>query len=107
MNSNKKNSEQESRRAFLAKAALATAAVAVSGPAAFATQPSLSITHTKQSKMSSNLIEDLKLPKNFGIGGVAAGNAWHVNSNQQIEMAMAAAWEVLDILILRHFMASA
>jgi D-threo-aldose 1-dehydrogenase len=93
MNSNKNISEQESRRAFLAKAALATAAVAVSGPSAFAAQPSFSITQTKQSKMSPNLIKDLKLPKNFGIGGVAAGNAWHVNSNQQIEMAMAAAWD--------------
>jgi D-threo-aldose 1-dehydrogenase len=93
MHSNKSNSEQESRRAFLAKAALATAAVAVSGPSAFAAQSSQSITTTKQSKMSTNFIEDFKLPKNFGLGGVAAGNAWHVNSNQQIEMAMAAAWD--------------
>jgi D-threo-aldose 1-dehydrogenase len=93
MNSKKINPEQESRRAFLAKATLATAAVAISGPSAFAAQPSFSITQTKQSKMSPNLIENFKLPKNFGIGGVAAGNAWHVNSNQQIEMAMAAAWD--------------
>jgi D-threo-aldose 1-dehydrogenase len=93
MHSNKSNSEQESRRAFLAKAALATAAVAVSGSSAFAAQSSQSITTTKQSKMSTNFIEDFKLPKNFGLGGVAAGNAWHVNSNQQIEMAMAAAWD--------------
>ena len=93
MHSNKSNSEQESRRAFLAKAALATAAIAVSGPSAFAAQSSQSITTTKQSKMSTNFIEDFKLPKNFGLGGVAAGNAWHVNSNQQIEMAMAAAWD--------------
>lgn len=43
--------------------------------------------------MTSKQIADLNLDKNYGIGGVAAGNAWHVNSNQQIDMALAAAWD--------------
>ena len=85
--------EQESRRAFLAKASVATAVVALGGASALAATPTLPITPTNLSKMQNNSMEDFKLPKNFGIGGVAAGNAWHVNSNQQIEMAMAAAWD--------------
>lgn len=86
-------SEVESRRSFLAKAAIATAAVATTGAAGFATAGPVYTEHQKHLTMTSKQIADLNLDKNYGIGGVAAGNAWHVNSNQQIDMALAAAWD--------------
>jgi len=84
---------KESRRTFLTQAAIATAAVVTTGSSAFAANPFLFSEHPNTPKMSDKLTQAFKLEKNFGIGGVAAGNAWHVNSNQQIEMAMSAAWD--------------
>jgi D-threo-aldose 1-dehydrogenase len=84
---------KESRRTFLTQAAIATAAVVTTGSSAFAANPFLFSEHQNTPKMSDKLTQAFKLEKNFGIGGVAAGNAWHVNSNQQIEMAMSAAWD--------------
>ena len=86
-------SRNESRRAFITKAAVATAAIVTTAQTGFAANPFLLPEHQNATKMSDKQIQDFKLEKNFGIGGVAAGNAWHVNSNQQIEMAMSAAWD--------------
>lgn len=87
------SSEKESRRAFLAKATIAAAALTTGPLTAFAAQPSFSEENIKHTHMSLKNLEEFKLANNFGIGGVAAGNAWHVNTNQQIEDAMAAAWD--------------
>lgn len=35
---------------------------------------------------------DIMLTQNFGIGGVAAGNGWHHNSDAQIQETLEAAW---------------
>jgi D-threo-aldose 1-dehydrogenase len=82
----------ESRRDFLAKAAIATAAVTTGSLSAMASEVS-STEERLSTQTKSKLVNDFSLPKNFGIGGVAAGNAWHVNSNDQIDMALAAAWD--------------
>jgi D-threo-aldose 1-dehydrogenase len=87
-------SEKESRRAFLAKAAIATAAVVTTSSSGLIAKPFTFDELQNLSKMSDKQVQEFKLEKNFGLGGVAAGNAWHVNSNQQIEMAMSAAWDV-------------
>lgn len=86
-------SEKESRRAFLAKAAIATAAVVTTSSSGLIAKPFTFDELQNLSKMSDKQVQEFKLEKNFGLGGVAAGNAWHVNSNQQIEMAMSAAWD--------------
>jgi D-threo-aldose 1-dehydrogenase len=86
-------SEKESRRAFIAKAAIATAAVVTTGSSSLVAKTLPFVEHQNSPKMSDKQIQEFKLEKNFGLGGVAAGNAWHVNSNQQIEMAMSAAWD--------------
>lgn len=86
-------SEKESRRAFIAKAAIATAAVVTTGSSSLIAKTLPFDEHQNSPKMSDKQIQEFKLEKNFGLGGVAAGNAWHVNSNQQIEMAMSAAWD--------------
>lgn len=83
----------ESRRDFLAKAALATAALATGSLAANAGQTAANEEKIKNTLMKNKITNDFSLPKNFGIGGVAVGNAWHVNSNDQIDMALAAAWD--------------
>lgn len=83
----------ESRRAFLSKSAIATAAIFAGSSSAFSGPTIQSSENNKQTKMSLQHINDLKLPGNSGLGGVAAGNAWHVNSNQQIDMVMSEAWD--------------
>jgi D-threo-aldose 1-dehydrogenase len=92
-NNSYNDSAMESRRDFLSKAAIATAALATGSMSAFAGNNFPTKEKLKTTQMNTNLNQEFNLPKNFGLGGVAAGNAWHVNSNQQIDIALAAAWD--------------
>jgi D-threo-aldose 1-dehydrogenase len=92
-NNSYNDSAMESRRDFLSKAAIATAALATGSMSAFAANNFPTKEKLKTTQMNTNLNQEFNLPKNFGLGGVAAGNAWHVNSNQQIDIALAAAWD--------------
>jgi len=83
----------ESRRDFLAKAALASAALATGSLAATAAETTDQAENIHRTQASAKITPDFSLQKNFGIGGVAAGNAWHVNSSDQIDLALAAAWD--------------
>ena len=79
------------RRDFLTKSALASAAVVAAPLASFADiglDPAE--THTKVKNEIMN--KEIKFPSKFGIGGVGFGNGWHVNSNEQITETLAAAW---------------
>lgn len=85
--------ESESRRAFLAKAAILSAVVATSPASAFSVDSDRLVKNPSQEKMSSKIQQELNLAANYGLGGVAAGNGWHVNTNQQIEDTLTAAWD--------------
>ncbi|WP_207435525.1 aldo/keto reductase [Sabulibacter ruber] len=84
-----------SRRDFITKTALATAATAFSPllSSAFAAENQFT---PNQPEMPEVEFEQMKagyrLPNKSGMGGVAAGNAFHINTNEQINEAMQAAW---------------
>ncbi|WP_026463762.1 aldo/keto reductase [Adhaeribacter aquaticus] len=83
-----------SRRNFISKAALTTAA-ATFAPAltsAIGAAQRSSDTTIQNSPLSEKTLLGYRLPAKFGLGGVAAGNAFHINSNEAIEKAMEAAW---------------
>ncbi|MFT2008853.1 aldo/keto reductase [Pontibacter sp. 13R65] len=84
-----------SRRNFISKAALTTAA-ATFAPAlasAFGAEYGSSGIPLPYNSESEKVLTGYRLPSNFGIGGVAAGNAFQINSNEGIENAMEAAWK--------------
>ncbi len=83
-----------SRRKFISKAALTTAA-ATFAPAltsAIGAEQGSSGETLQYNPESHNALAGYRLPASFGLGGVAAGNAFHINSNEEIENAMEAAW---------------
>lgn len=84
-----------SRRDFISKAAITTAAATFSPHLASAIGSGFDSSGTalKYNPKFKKALEGLRLPSNFGFGGVAAGNAFQINSNQAIENAMEAAWD--------------
>ncbi|RZJ73247.1 aldo/keto reductase [Flavobacterium sp.] len=76
------------RRTFLTQTSLAAAALAA--------KPfeSLAMDREKPQILAfgSTSEEDFKLVRNFGIGGVAAGNGFHENPDGQIQKTLEAAW---------------
>lgn len=84
-----------SRRNFLSKTAMTTTAAAFTPmlAAAFGTGAKRSGTSPLYRPRSRKMAEGYRLPDNAGIGGVAAGNAFHVNTNEQIHEAFQAAWD--------------
>jgi len=75
------------RRTFLTKGSMAAAALAAKPFEGFAfdTKPHIMA-------FASTTGDDFKLPQNFGLGGVAAGNGFHENSDEQIQKTLEAAW---------------
>ncbi|GLB50426.1 aldo/keto reductase [Neptunitalea lumnitzerae] len=80
--------KKNSRRDFITKTAMASAAIAATPFANWANNNSL-VTNTENQSMSK---EKLNFTSKHGIGGVGFGNGWHENSNQQIEETLDAAW---------------
>ncbi|QRR00570.1 aldo/keto reductase [Dyadobacter sandarakinus] len=80
------------RRNFLAKASLAGTALAAAPfiPAFASKQPQdFQTTFSMEEHKKTTLPE---IPLKAGIGGVAAGNGWHENTDEQINEALEAAW---------------
>ncbi len=84
-----------SRRTFISKAALTTTAAAFSPviAAAFGAAGETDGTAPLHSTAMKKTKRGYRLPSKFGIGGVAIGNGFQVNSNEQISGAMEAAWK--------------
>src|SRR5690606_29039237 len=82
------------RRTFIQQAAV----MAATG-AAFAPEQAPAITGNYRQFSSKGhetifiFSSTVNLPQNYGLGGVAAGNGWHANNNEQIDQMLAAAWE--------------
>ncbi|QCR23978.1 aldo/keto reductase [Pontibacter sp. SGAir0037] len=84
-----------SRRNFISKAAISTTAAAFSpilASAAFSTGGDHNGAGTYLGSEPEKAKAGFRLPDKFGIGGVAIGNAFHVNTNEQTNKAMEAAW---------------
>ncbi|WP_247237383.1 aldo/keto reductase [Telluribacter sp. SYSU D00476] len=83
-----------SRRNFMSKAAITTAAAtfAPNLASAIGTEQGSSSTPSEYNPGYEKALAGYRLPANFGLGGVAAGNAFHINSNEEIENAMEATW---------------
>ncbi len=78
------------RRDFLSKSALASAAIVTAPFAAMAfTGKKDALTETATLQPTG----DGLFPAKFGIGGVALGNGWHTNTNEQITATLNAAWD--------------
>jgi len=84
----------QSRRSFISSATLATAALATSqlpnlafGQPASVVEP---LAHTGNQTLAK---KDIILPGKIGAGGVALGNGFHENTNQQIQETLAAFWD--------------
>ena len=82
------------RRTFIQQAAV----MAATG-AAFAPRQAPTITGSPRQFSSKGhetmgiFSSTVNFPQNYGLGGVAAGNGWHANCNEQIDQMLAAAWE--------------
>jgi Predicted oxidoreductases (related to aryl-alcohol dehydrogenases) len=83
------------RRNFITKAAVASAAVAAAPLASFGR-----VTGNREngplqvpSGSKEKLWNAARFPSKFGIGGVAIGNGFHVNTNEQITRTLEAAWD--------------
>jgi len=85
----------ESRRIFL-KQALITAAAAGISPLA-ANVAAVSRADATITKVATNDLKmtrtNFQFPEKFGLGGVGLGNAWHINTNEQIAGTLNAAWD--------------
>jgi len=84
----------QSRRSFISSATLATAALATSqlpnlafGQPASVVEP---LAHPGKQTLAK---KDIILPGKIGAGGVALGNGFHENTNQQIQETLAAFWD--------------
>jgi len=84
----------QSRRSFISSATLATAALATSqlpnlafGQPASVVEP---LAHPGNQTLAK---KDIILPGKIGAGGVALGNGFHENTNQQIQETLAAFWD--------------
>ena len=78
---------QQSRRSFITSASLATAALAASQ------FPNLAFGQGSPSEKSALEKSGVVLPGKIGAGGVALGNGFHENTNQQIQQTLAAFWD--------------
>lgn len=77
------------RRDFLTKTAMASAAIAAAPLVSFANMGKDSLKESEKLKS----LKDRLFPAKFGIGGVGLGNGWHVNTNEQITETLQAAWD--------------
>ncbi|RZJ25231.1 MAG: aldo/keto reductase, partial [Flavobacterium sp.] len=77
-----------SRRKFLTQTSIAAAALATTPLAGLASPPAPIVLPTIFSPD-----ESLAAVQRFGLGGVAAGNGWHENTNEQISQTLDAAWK--------------
>ena len=84
----------QSRRSFISSATLATAAIATSQlPNLAFGQPVSAGGSAAKPASQASLPKDVMLPGKIGAGGVALGNGFHENSNQQIQETLAAFWD--------------
>ncbi len=83
------------RRRFIQQAAAmaATGAVLIPEQTPAALSYDLSQTTSKEHQAMSILSKKLTFPQNYGLGGVGPGNGWHVNTSEQINETLQAAWE--------------
>lgn len=78
------------RRDFLTQSALASAAIVASPLASFAGTGKEKITEQPTPLLDTG--KDGLFPAKFGLGGVAIGNGWHPNANEQITETLNTAW---------------
>jgi len=84
----------QSRRSFISSATLATAALASSQlPNLAFGQPISERDTLAQPTHQVAVKSDIVLPGKIGLGGVALGNGFHENTNQQIQQTLAASWD--------------
>ncbi len=79
-----------SRRKFLTKSALASAAIAATPLSGFAKEQSILENNTQPQGLPR---ADVKFPSKYGLGGVALGNGFHENSNARITETLQDAWD--------------
>lgn len=79
-----------SRRDFIVKSTLASTALA---GGAFQSFGSSKTERTAPFSLPTFVNSEVKFLSKFGMGGVAAGNGFHANTNEQIDGAMKAAWD--------------
>ena len=78
----------QSRRSFITAASLATAAVATSQ------LPNIAMAQEKiKGTPDLSSLKEFNLPGKIGLGGVAAGNGFHENTDDQIEQTLTGAWD--------------
>jgi Predicted oxidoreductases (related to aryl-alcohol dehydrogenases) len=82
------------RRTFIQQAAVmaAGAGIASVSSAGASFQGAPAIQHAKEPAMEIRKSK-IQFPQQLGLGGVAAGNAWHINTNKQIGQTLQAAWD--------------
>ncbi|MDT0647959.1 aldo/keto reductase [Zunongwangia sp. F260] len=76
------------RRDFIYKTMLTSAATVAAPATVFASGPGITSPLTNENM----LLEKFRPKMNFGMGGVGAGNGFHVNSDEEIRNTMEAAW---------------
>ncbi|SFK59989.1 aldo/keto reductase [Proteiniphilum acetatigenes] len=87
------------RRNFITKAAVASAAVAAAPLASFGRETGnrkngpLQVPLGSMANSKEKLWNAARFPSKFGIGGVAIGNGFHVNTNEQITHTLQTAWD--------------